>query len=51
MSRYLVDSGPPVTTVLDALWEHRCQSQWHPDWAAVPDDFLTTLHNAASPPS
>jgi serine/threonine-protein kinase PknK len=51
MSRYLVDSGPPVTTVLDALWEHRCQSQWHPDWAAVPDDFLTTLHNAASAPS
>ena len=22
---YLVDSGPPVATVLDALWEHRCQ--------------------------
>ena len=51
MSRYLVDSGPPVATVLDALWEHRCQGRWHRDWAAVPDDFLTTLHNAASPPS
>ncbi|MEN0136596.1 MAG: protein kinase [Rhodococcus sp. (in: high G+C Gram-positive bacteria)] len=48
LSRYLVDSGPPVAAVLDILWQHHNQHRWPPEWVPVPGQFLIALHAAAA---
>ncbi|TQC44575.1 protein kinase [Rhodococcus sp. WS4] len=48
MSRYLVDAGPPITSIVEALVEHHRQDRWSDQWPAVPGDFLTALQTTTS---
>jgi hypothetical protein len=50
LSRYLVDTGPPLPALLDDLRQRLSEDRWDPDWPAVPGDFLTALHTAAVAP-
>ena len=48
MSRYLVDAGPPITSIIEALVERHRQNRWPAQWPAVPRDFLTALPTTTS---
>lgn len=43
MSRYLVDAGPPITAIVEALVERHRQNRWPAKWPAVPHDFLAAM--------
>nr|WP_308820966.1 hypothetical protein [Rhodococcus opacus] len=45
MSRYLVDAGSPITSVIDALIERHRQGLWPAPWPVVPAEFLSALQS------
>ncbi|GAA4471465.1 serine/threonine-protein kinase [Rhodococcus olei] len=47
--RLLLDEGPAVVDVLDALAAERRGGTWHPDWPPIPDGFLERVLDAAEP--
>lgn len=48
MSRYLIDAGPPITAVIDALIERHRQGLWPVKWPVVPAEFLSALQSDAT---